>query len=517
MDENDSPAVQPLTLAALRGLAAHAANFVQAGERGVYAVPPPPSVIESIHALDAWPMVPALTGIVTAPVALDDRTILTAAGYHAGARLYHHSPKGFSMNFLPPTPANVAASRALLEDVLADFPFADAGSRAAAWGLLLLPFVRPLIGGPTPLHLIDAPQAGTGKSLLASVCTDLFMPQGAALTSCPPTEEEWGKTITSVLMSGASHLIIDNARKLDSGKLFAALTTTIWKDRQMGGNDMLPLVNRLVWVATCNNVAGGDELTRRSVWVRLDAGVEQPDARRGWRHADLRGHARQNRGALVGAALTLIAAWQDANCPSYEGPLPPLGSFEGWTSVMGGLLQHIGIDGFLGNRDALRSRVDKDTSAWSGFVDAWWELYGAAAVSAGDLAGLAAEWFAERLGDGGEKGQKVRLGRLLGSHLDRVYGGRKITNGGKVASGPSKGAAAYALVQITSAAGQIAVPAADLDPATFPNSGKVGKVGKVVPSDSVSEGVGVYPPSGPPANPSPDPPAGDENQEWEAL
>lgn len=34
---------------------------------------------------------------------------------------------------------------------------------------MLNPFVRDLIDGPTPLHLIEAPVAGTGKGLLASI------------------------------------------------------------------------------------------------------------------------------------------------------------------------------------------------------------------------------------------------------------------------------------------------------------------------------------------------------------
>ena len=34
---------------------------------------------------------------------------------------------------------------------------------------MLLPFVRELIDGPTPLHLIEKPTPGTGGTLLATV------------------------------------------------------------------------------------------------------------------------------------------------------------------------------------------------------------------------------------------------------------------------------------------------------------------------------------------------------------
>jgi putative DNA primase/helicase len=50
---------------------------------------------------------------------------------------------------------------------LQDFPFVEDADRAHTIALFLLPFVRELIEGPTPLHLIHKPAPGTGGSLLA--------------------------------------------------------------------------------------------------------------------------------------------------------------------------------------------------------------------------------------------------------------------------------------------------------------------------------------------------------------
>jgi hypothetical protein len=57
----------------------------------------------------------------------------------------------------------------MLDELFCDFPFADeVASRAHATGLALLPFVRRMIIGPTPIHAVTAPPdaAGTGKGLL---------------------------------------------------------------------------------------------------------------------------------------------------------------------------------------------------------------------------------------------------------------------------------------------------------------------------------------------------------------
>jgi hypothetical protein len=57
-------------------------------------------------------------------------------------------------------------------------------------------------------------------------------------------------------------------------------------------------------------------LARRSVLIRLDANVERPAERKGFRHPNLLAYARGNRGQLVWACLTLIQAWVAAGRPS---------------------------------------------------------------------------------------------------------------------------------------------------------------------------------------------------------
>ena len=46
----------------------------------------------------------------------------------------------------------------------------DNADLANAVAAFILRFVRLLIEGPTPLHLIESPTPGSGKGLLADVC-----------------------------------------------------------------------------------------------------------------------------------------------------------------------------------------------------------------------------------------------------------------------------------------------------------------------------------------------------------
>jgi len=157
----------------------------------------------------------AIVGITETPLLRPDGSILDTPGYDTATRLvYVRSPTCI----IPPIPfapsaVERAAALALLDDILADFPFADPASHANALVALLTPLLAPVIAGPIPLGLIDKPTMGTGASLLTEVI-GLLATGRAAPTLAAPTgrsgEEEWRKVVTSVLLEGPKVITIDN-------------------------------------------------------------------------------------------------------------------------------------------------------------------------------------------------------------------------------------------------------------------------------------------------------------------
>ena len=186
-DEDGRPSVQNMTQDMLRGVLARVADFVSTSEkRDEVNISPPHTVVADLLTLPEWKELPPLAGVVTAPVFAADGTLCDTPGYHAVSRLYHHQTEGFALPDTTPTPKNVDAALHLLRiELLGDFPFADAASEANALGLLLLPYVRYMIDGATPLHLINSPAAGTGKGLLADACSLAFLPQGLPIMTAP--------------------------------------------------------------------------------------------------------------------------------------------------------------------------------------------------------------------------------------------------------------------------------------------------------------------------------------------
>jgi putative DNA primase/helicase len=408
------PTLEALSREALRGHLARVADWKRKVGKVSVACYPPMPVVADVQALSSWRDIPPLKEVIEAPIFAADGSLVTDIGYHAGSKLYFAGETGLVIPSVSMSPSNADIKEAVgrLDELFADFPFKDDSSRAHAFALTLLPFARELVDGLTPLHLIDAPSAGTGKGLLAEVVSIPAMGRGPDVMTEGRDEDEWRKRITAALVKGARFLLIDNLRRrLDSGQLAGALTATpAWTDRLLGHSLTVTIPVRCVWVATGNNVSMSNEMSRRAVWIRLDAKKEAPWTRSAssFRHP-LPGWARENRGQLIHACLTIIQGWLAAGRPKAD---KSLGRFESWAEVIGGILAFAGVKGFLSNANELYSRTDDETRPWREFVQCWWETHGNKVVGAEQLYDLATaqNLLSQVLGDNGDRSQRTRLG-----------------------------------------------------------------------------------------------------------
>jgi putative DNA primase/helicase len=342
-----------------------------------------------------------------------------------------------------PTGDDVAAAVAVIDDLLQDFPFTSArADRAHAFALLLCPIVRDLIPGPTPLHLIESASPGSGKGLLAEVLLTAALGDDVGTMGAGGDDEEMRKRLTTALLTGQPAMVLDNAKIIDSPSLARALTSRVWTDRVLGASEQVDLPVRCAWVATANNPMLSTEIARRSIRIRIDPHMDQPWRRvaASFTHPELITYTRANRGRILAAALTIAQAWLAAGQPQVE--TPPLGSYEDWRRVIGGILAHAGIEGFLTNLDALYERADSEGAAWRRFVGAWWAMHGKKSVGVADLYPMVQAGAEVDLGDGTERSQKIKLGKMLKEKLDMVIGGFRIEK-----AADYQGAAQYRLRQ----------------------------------------------------------------------
>jgi hypothetical protein len=90
----------------------------------------------------------------------------------------------------------------------------------------------------------------------------------------------------------------------------------------------------------------------------------------------------------VRAVLVLVRAWLAAGRPPGK---RTLGSFESWAAVVGGILEHAEVPGFLHDTEELYESADAEGQEWRDLVHAWWDKFGPRWVSAGEVLDLALE------------------------------------------------------------------------------------------------------------------------------
>ena len=503
--------IEALGETAMYGILARSANWHNVTQEAVLAAPPSRDTARDML-VNPDPELPPLDSVVRTPTFGKDATLITSPGYHRADALWMFRDESLDISEVPANPAReqIARARALLVDeLLVDFPFVKESDRAHAVAAVLLPFLRRMIGGLAPIHLIEAPTQGSGKGLLASLISIVSTGLPAEGRTVPESEDEVRKMITAELVTGRPIILLDNLsekRMLESSALASVVTVPWWTDRLLGESEMLHLRNNALWLMTGNNPRLSDELSRRCIRLRIDPRIDMPWLRGGFKHPLITEWAQENRSALVHSALTLIQAWIAAGRPLHE---TRLGSFEKWSEVMGGVLEVAGIPGFLGNLNELYEASDSDGQTWREFTGAWSEAYREEPKKVSDLTQFCEErdLMLTVRGDGSARSQQTRLGKALGTKRDRVFNGLTIK---RISQGERKHGVFYALApakggnppngssrrdpdlldllegNVEDVEGNVAdkrsPSLSPIDPITSRDLGNVGNVGDLIPS-----------------------------------
>lgn len=432
--EDAAPRLAEVSEAAMYGLIMREIDWVRDTEQGAMPVYPPDKIARDllIHPRSTFPRV---NSVITAPTFGRGGELLLTAGLHVRDRLWLERDPSLQLPDVPghPSPKDVASARALFfDDLLVDFPFDGPSDRAHALGALLLPFMQRMIDGCTPLHVMEAPGVGSGKGLLCNLISILLTGAECVTRTLPESDDEIRKMLTSELLMARPLVLLDNAKDtktVSSPSLAAVLTARSWTDRVLGRSEMVTVPNKAMWMLTGNNPKLSRDLARRSIRIRIDPKVDRPWLRANFKHDPLEQWAKDHRSALLRGALILVQAWIAAGRPLSRARL---GSFQIWANTMGGLLDVIGVQGFLGNLDALYAFSDDEQTAWREFTNAWWNTHGADHVRVSALLELCEkeELLSHVIGDGTTRAQQVRLGRALQRARDRMFGDLRIVVGG---------------------------------------------------------------------------------------
>ena len=371
-DEENRSGISGVDEDILRNSLTQAANFRRPDPRKVGAwiqVSPPADSVSAILAMPPmeWEF-PALKAVIEAPALRCDGTILNMPGYDPTTRLYYDPPSGFTVAVPDnPTTEEVRRAVALIQDLIGEFPFVDEASRANMIAGMLTAVCRPAINGSTPLLVLDATAPGSGKTLLSEITSIIATGRPGSLFSAPKEKAEWDKQLTTVLWRGSSVVVMDNlSGRLESEDLCRALTGQTYAARIMKTQEQIDLPVCCSWICTGNNVNVDADIARRCYHVRLNAKCSRPEQRSNFKHPDLKKYVTENRSALLSALLTIARAWFAAGKPAPE--LRPVGSFESWSEIIGGILQYASIPGFLRNSEEFLAQANPEAIQWESFL-----------------------------------------------------------------------------------------------------------------------------------------------------
>ena len=324
------PGIMPITPAMLcraLGQSAHWQKFNSKGK--LVKIDPPDKIVEQITGMvDEWPF-PPLAGVITCPTLRSDGSLLAGEGYDlaTGLVLFKTIPIPPIPEF--PTRADAEAAILCLTDLLVEFPFVSDASKSVALSLLMTPVLRGAFP-VTPMHLINAPEAGTGKSYLADITSAITTGERCAVISVAPNPEETEKRLIGAALAGYPIIALDNVRELLQGDFLCQVTERpLLQLRRLGSSDQIRVANTFTPLANGNNATVADDMVRRTISCTLDANMENPEKRTFTTNP--LATVMRDRGLYIAAILTIARAYIAAGKPKRPVPLP---SYEGWSDLV---------------------------------------------------------------------------------------------------------------------------------------------------------------------------------------
>lgn len=373
--------------------------------------------------------------------------IVSVPGFHEETGIYAN----FDHDAIPPVPEAPTSDEVIGAIQTTMYPwsryrFASPEDQGAMLAAVMTAICRPALG-ITPGFFFDAPVQSSGKSKAAAALGALIKGQRAGITPFvggPNAEAELTKKIVAMAVDGETFCLIDNVVGTWRSPVLAALVTEGQiSERLLGGNQWYRGALRLMLMATGNNASLDHDLGRRLIRVRIDPGVECPQARAfDFDPVDM---ALANRLAIAHAVQVLVQAYQAA-CS------PPLGrgdaGFSEWNRLVRRVVLWVQAEGYaeaagfgpLGDPAhsilEAASADDPDTEAARTLLISLHEQFGGTFFSAREVFTL----FSTGRGEVFEALQAIlgrrdvtptSIGRTLLNRRDKIVGGLVLRRVGK--------------------------------------------------------------------------------------
>lgn len=381
-----------------------------------------------IQSPEIWNGIPNINSFIYWSCVTPQMKILKDAGFHKEVEAILKPKWSVEIPDVPEKPSlqEIQNAKDEFANLFYDFPFESDASRAVAYALVFTQ-VFSLIIKDKPFFVIEGSMPGSGKGKLVDCCTVPFNCERVTRRPYAGTREEVRKSLYGILSSLPSYVMFDNvSRCIDSETLAAVLTTNKYSDRELGRSRNPEFPVNCIWIGTGNNISASEEIARRMVRCTLQPTTEYPHLRTGWRIENIDAHLQKEGWKYQYAALMLTRAWINSGCPRAT---LTFGSYQEWAEIIGGILEFIGITGFLSDMRniiaELGEEADDNTFAQA-FIDHMSKIWGLdKPFTSGDVYNLCCSNMDINVCISGreEHDRRVSLGKLIRNAKGRIHDG----------------------------------------------------------------------------------------------
>jgi hypothetical protein len=347
---------------------------------------------------------------------------------------YDEETKSFTCDSVPViTGMAIADARGIIDDILAEFVFADGGrSRAVAVSAMVTVFGRGLLTPKSlrPCFVFVANAEGAGKTLLVKCATVPVLGYAPAGTK-PKDEDEMRKALLAAVLEARPVIFFDNAKKhITSEALEGFLTTQDYEGRILGQTKSFRGENNAVVFITGNGCTVSPDMRRRSLFCELFLEVERAEDRVFQNNLEVP-VLLERRSEILTALWALIQDWDKDMRPK---PSRSNSSFSDWSEIIGGIVEHAGYGCPL-ETPQIEAAADQDGTDMRALVKALANGAQPKAVQFDEVVEVARvgglfDWLIPADGDLDAKA-KSTFGKLLKSYDRRLVNGYRFSLEGK--------------------------------------------------------------------------------------
>lgn len=305
------------------------------------SIEPPPRLLDTLLNIGHWKLRP-LAGVINAPTLRSDGSLLSRRGYDTATRLWLDWEDDFVLPefSMQPSKEDAIAAKALLEQLISEFKFADNKlDKAIALSAVLTAVLRGAFDF-APMFLIAAPSSASGKSYFANVIANIVNGRDCPVITLNKNHEESEKRLGALLLSSPAIISLDNlSGDLDGELLCQICTQRFVRVRILGKSEMQECEWRGLLLGTGNNVELVGDMARRGLTCHIDTRVERPELRK-FNHNPV-SDVLHARGKYVAAALQIALAYHCAGRPKMA---EPLAGYTAWSTMVRDPLLWLGCE-----------------------------------------------------------------------------------------------------------------------------------------------------------------------------